>query len=183
MPQWSIIAVLVLAIVLVMSSMDTLLNGITSAFTTELARHGAGDSLLNYSRMITAALIIIPIIVASQGFSVLYLFFIADLVCAAVVFPILLGMYARNFTQTAAVVSSVAGLIAGVMYFPKPDFSPLFNLPSALPGASGDLLYSFGGALVVSAVVAIAFWLAAHLRNTAPYDFDHLNADVDLIEG
>ncbi len=183
MPQWSIIAVLVLAIVLVMSSMDTLLNGITSAFTTELARHGAGDSLLNYSRLITAALIIIPIIVASQGISVLYIFFIADLVCAAVVFPILLGLYVRNFTQMGAVVSSVVGLIAGVLYFPKPDFSPLINLPAALPGTSGDLLYSFGGALVVSTVIAIVFWLVAYLRNTEPYDFDRLSADVELIEG
>ena len=35
MPMWAVVAVLVLAMVLVMSSMDTLLNGITSAITTE----------------------------------------------------------------------------------------------------------------------------------------------------
>ena len=38
MPFWSVVALLVLGIVLVMSSMDTLLNGIVSAVTTDLTR-------------------------------------------------------------------------------------------------------------------------------------------------
>ena len=178
MPIWAIIVVLVLAMVLVMSSMDTLLNGITSAFTTELSRHQSGDSLLSWSRLITAALIVIPIIVASQGMSVLYLFFIADLVCAAFVFPVLLGLYARNFGQWAAVGSSAVGLIVGVLYFPKPDFAGWNSLPGA-----GDLLYSFGGALVASALMAVALWIVSGLMKSESYDFERLNEDVQLIEG
>lgn len=178
MPIWAILIVLVLAVVLVMSSMDTLLNGITSAFTTELSRHSAGSALLTWSRLITAALIVLPIIVASQGMSVLYLFFIADLVCAAVVFPVLLGLYARNFGQGAAIISSLVGLIVGILYFPKPDFAGW----SGLPGA-GDLLYSFGGALLASAVVAVVLWIVYSATNTASYDFEHLSEDVSLIEG
>ena len=138
MPQWVIIAVLVLAVVLVMSSMDTLLNGIASVLTTELVRLGRpGSSLLKASRLITAGLIVLPILVASQGIGVLYLFLVADLVCAAFAVPVILGLYARTFTQTAAVVSSVAGLIVGALYFPGPDFVGW----SGLPGA-GDLLHS-----------------------------------------
>ncbi len=178
MPMWAIIVVLVLAMVLVMSSMDTLLNGITSAFTTELSRHRSGGLLLTWSRMITAALIVLPIIVASQGMSVLYLFFIADLVCAAFVFPVLFGLYVRSFGQWAAVISSVVGLVVGVLYFPKPDFAGW----SGLPGA-GDLLYSFGGALVASAVVAVALWIVSSVMNRASYDFESMDEAVDLIEG
>ena len=51
--------------------------------------------------------------VASQDFSVLYLFLIADLVCAAVLFPVFFGMFARHFNGWAALVSSVAGLWLG----------------------------------------------------------------------
>ena len=178
MPIWAIIFVLVLAMVLVMSSMDTLLNGITSAFTTELSRHQSGGSLLTWSRLITAALIIIPIIVASQGMSVLYLFFIADLVCAAVVFPVLLGLYARNFGQWAAVLSGAVGIVVGAVYFPMPDFAGWNNLPGA-----GDLLYSFGGALVASALVAVVLWIVSRLTKSEAYDFERLNEEVQLIEG
>ena len=178
MPLWAIIAALVLAMALVMSSMDTLLNGITSAFTTELSRHSSGSSLLTWSRFITAALIVLPIIVASQGMSVLYLFFIADLVCAAFVFPVLLGLYVRRFNQWSAVISSAVGLVVGALYFPKPDFAGW----SGLPGA-GDLLYSFGGALLASAVVALAFWVVSVMMNRASYDFSRMRDEVELIEG
>ena len=179
MPQWAIALALVLAIVLVMSSMDTLLNGITSALTTELSRHRrASGSLLLWARIITAALIVIPIIVAAQGMSVLYLFFIADLVCAAVVFPVLLGLYVRNFNQIAAIASSAVGLVVGVLWFPTPGFAGWNGLPGA-----GDLLYSFGGALAASALLSLALWAFARWRKAAPYDFARLNADVELIEG
>lgn len=178
MPLWAIAVVLVLAMVLVMSSMDTLLNGITSAFTTELSRWQSGGALLSVSRLITAGLIVIPIAVATQGISVLYLFFIADLVCAAVVFPMMFGLYARNFNQAYAVLSSLAGLVVGVLWFPKPDFAGW----NVLPGA-GDLLYSFGGALLVSTVLSLVLWGVSKMRDEPAYDFERLAEDVGLMEG
>ena len=176
MPMWAVLAVLVLAMVLVMSSMDTLLNGITSAITTEISRYGKRSSLLTHSRIVTAVLIVIPIIVASQGFSVLYLFLIADLVCAAVVFPMLFGLYARNFSGTAAFVSSIIGLVVGALFFPGPDFAGW----SGIPGA-GSFLYSFGAALGVSAIISVIFSLVSGSKNA--YDFNRLSEDVQLIEG
>ena len=118
MPFWSVVALLVLGIVLVMSSMDTLLNGIVSAVTTDLTRFKpemGSASVLTSSRAVTVVLIIPAIFIASQGYSVLYLFLVADLVCAAAIFPVFFGLYSKNLTGTAALVSSVAGLIVGAV--------------------------------------------------------------------
>ena len=176
MPLWFMVVVLVLAMVLVMSSMDTLLNGITSALVTELARYRDDSSLLGYARFATSALIVIPMAVASQDFSVLYLFLIADLVCAAVLFPVFFGMFARHFNGWAALVSSVAGLVVGALFFPAPDFSGW----NAIPGA-GRLLFSFGGALVVPAVLSVVFSLIARAGNAQAFDYSRLSEEVQLI--
>ena len=133
--------------------------------------------MLTHSRIVTAILlIVIPIIIASQGFSVLYLFLIADLVCAAVVFPMLFGLYARNFSGTAAFVSGIIGLVVGALFFPGPDFAGW----SGIPGA-GSFLYSFGAALGVSAIISIIFSLVSSSENA--YDFNRLSEEVQLIEG
>ena len=185
MPMWAVLAVLVLAMVLVMSSMDTLLNGITSAITTDLTRYAPGGPgnrseigalILRSSRIMTILLIVPAIVVASQGFSVLYLFLIADLVCAAVVFPMLFGLYARNFSGTAAFVSGIIGLVVGALFFPGPDFAGW----SGIPGA-GSFLYSFGAALGVSAIISVIFSLVSNSENA--YDFNRLSEEVQLIEG
>ena len=185
MPMWAVLAVLVLAMVLVMSSMDTLLNGITSAITTDLTRYAPGGPgnrseigalILRSSRIMTILLIVPAIVVASQGFSVLYLFLIADLVCAAVVFPMLFGLYARNFSGKAAFVSGIVGLVVGALFFPGPDFAGW----SGIPGA-GSFLYSFGAALGVSAIISVIFALVSSSENA--YDFNRLSEEVQLIEG
>ena len=179
MPAWSAVVVLLLALMLVMSSMDTLLNGIASTITSDLARYRpdlAGGSLLRSSRVITAVLIIPAIVVASQGWSVLYLFLIADLVCAAVLFPVFFGMYTRTFSASDALVSSVAGLVVGALLFPLPDFSAWNSLP-----LSGSTLYSFGAALGVSTVLSIVLNLVSVNRRAEEYDFSRLAQQVKLI--
>ena len=113
MPFWSVVALLVLGIVLVMSSMDTMLNGITSTITVDIARtkpEMGGSSLLRSSRAITVVLILPAIFIASKGYSVLYLFLIADLVCAAAIFPVFYGLYSKHLSGTAALISSIVGL-------------------------------------------------------------------------
>jgi Na+/proline symporter len=173
------VVVLLLALMLVMSSMDTLLNGIASTITSDLARYRpdlAGVSLLRSSRVITAVLIVPAIFVASQGWSVLYLFLIADLVCAAVLFPVFFGMYTRSFSASDALVSSVAGLVVGALLFPLPDFSAWNSLP-----LSGSTLYSFGAALGVSTVLSIALNLVSAGRKVQEYDFARLAQQVKLI--
>ena len=177
MSPWMVVVVLVLAMALVMSSMDTLLNGIVSTITTEVAHYRRSPSMLGHARLTTAALIVIPIGVASQGYSVLYLFLIADLMCAATLFPVFFGMFARHFNGWAALVSSVAGLVVGALFFPAPDFSGWNSIPGA-----GRFLFSFGGALAVSAALSMVCALICSLGNAKAYDYTRLSAEVHLIE-
>ena len=70
MSAWSVLAVLILVLVLVMSSMDTLLNGIASAVTTNLARFKPdlnGSFLLGSGRLITIATMIPAIVIAPRA--------------------------------------------------------------------------------------------------------------------
>lgn len=183
MPTWAVVVVLILALVLVMSSLDTLLNGIASIITSDLARFKldlGGLSLMQSSRFITVILIIPAIFIASRGWSVLYLFLIADLVCSAAVFPVLWGFYSSRFTGRAALTSSLAGLVVGALFFPKSDFSPW--LPNIF--WAGKFLASFGFALGVS--VASSLVLTSVLRYFKvedEFEFSHLREQVSLIDG
>ena len=180
MPFWSVVALLVLGIVLVMSSMDTLLNGIVSAVTTDLTRFKpemGSASVLTSSRAVTVVLIIPAIFIASQGYSVLYLFLVADLVCAAAIFPVFFGLYSKNLTGTAALFSSVAGLIVGALFFPTSNFEAWNSIPE-----SGRMVISFGSAVGVSTVIAVASTFISTRSGTSTFDFARLKEQVRLID-
>ena len=180
MPFWSVVALLVLGIVLVMSSMDTLLNGIVSAVTTDLTRFKpemGSASVLTSSRAVTVVLIIPAIFIASQGYSVLYLFLVADLVCAAAIFPVFFGLYSKNLTGTAALVSSLAGLIVGALFFPTSNFEAWNSIPE-----SGRMVISFGSAVGVSTVIAVASTLLSTRSGASTFDFARLKEQVRLID-
>ncbi len=185
MPTWVAVGVLLLALVLVMSSLDTLLNGIASAVTSDLARFRpalAGASLLKWSRGITVVLIIPAILIASQGYSVLYLFLIADMVCSAVVFPVFWGLYSRRFGGGGALVSSAVGLIAGVAFFPTPEAPYLTGWLIDIEWA-GQLVASFAFALGAATLASLAFTAAAgSLGRPRLFDFARLRERVRLIE-
>jgi Na+/proline symporter len=126
--------VLVLVLALVMSSLDTLLNGIASVFTIDLVRFFPAmpsTGILRASRILTVAVGIPVVLIAAQGYNVLYLFLLADLVCAGALFPVLFGLYSRRLTGTMAFWSSLLGIGAGALFFPLPNFSPWNALPFA----------------------------------------------------
>jgi Na+/proline symporter len=103
---WVIAVVLVLALALVASSVDTLENGMAALIATE--RPGIG---LRGARMATVVVMLPATLAAFQGYSVLRLLLIADLLCAALVVPALLGLWRRT-TTAAAVCGCVAGFVA-----------------------------------------------------------------------
>ena len=141
-----IFAVMILAVALVMSSMDTLLNGLVSVFTTDLARLKPKinkKKILNAARWITVVLAGITILVAKQGYSVLYLFLVADLICSGAAFPTFYGLFSKKHSGIIAFIASISGIIAGLFFFPDPTFS------------RGNLLYSFLIALVVSSIITL----------------------------
>ena len=184
MPTWAVVAVLMLALVLVMSSMDTLLNGIASAVTSDLSRFRpelSGASLLRSSRWTTVVLVLPAIFIASRGYSVLYLFLIADLVCAAAVFPVFWGLYSRRFGGSAALASCVVGLVVGVLFFPTPEAPYLTGWIIDIDWAT-QLVVSFGFALGASTLLSLVLTgLAGRVGTLYVYDFNRLREQVRLI--
>ncbi|MGD1898052.1 MAG: Na+/proline symporter [Phormidesmis sp.] len=173
-PGWLVGAVVLLAVALVMSSLDSLLNGISAVFTVDLLRlSNQPNQVLLISRVLTVAVGIPAVAIAAQGYSVLYLFFVADLICAALLFPILLSFYNRYQSSANAFCSSVLGIAVGTLFFPKPDFSPLVNI-----SGGGDLLNSFAAALVASTLVSL-IWCSIDTRfrqgNNKPFNYSNLS--------
>lgn len=177
LPGWVSIAVLVLVLALVMSSLDSLLNGIASLFTTDLLRifpEKSTNGILNLTRGLTLVIGIPAILIAARGYNVLYLFLLADLVCAGALFPVLFGLYSRRLTGQMALWSTVVAIAAGALFFPTPSFAPWNGLPFA-----GDLLVSFAAPIVVSAVLCLGWiQLRAHQGKTEAYDFGQLSRDI-----
>lgn len=186
MPSWMIITTLILAVILVMSSIDTLLNGIASTIVTDLSRYTQKSEtnhlLLPASRWITILLIPPAILVAAQNMSVLYLFFIADLVCAAVLFPVFVGMFSKNFSARSSLISTIVGLMVGALLFPSNDFAGTWhNIPlyEFIPTGS---LPSFGSALIFSSILSIILAIVGKLNKSDPFDFSSLKTKIDLIK-
>ncbi len=177
LPGWVGLAVLVLVLALVMSSLDSLLNGIASVFTTDLLRifpAQTSSGILRLTRLLTVVVGLPAIAIAARGYNVLYLFLLADLVCAGALFPVLFGLYSRRLTGTMAFWSAVAAIAAGALFFPRPDFSPWNNLPFA-----GDLLVSFAAPILVSTLLCLGWiQLQASQGKTKVFDFGILRRNI-----
>jgi Na+/proline symporter len=127
--------------------------------------------LLRLSRGLTVAFGIPAILIAARGFDVLYLFLLADLVCAGAFIPVIVGLYSTRLTQAVALTASLIGIVAGALFFPAPDFSAWLPLPG-----NGDLLVSFGIAALLSSLalgLGILMFPADH-----PFDFHSLQGRV-----
>lgn len=163
-PSWVTLAVVVLAVLLVMSSADTMFNAIASVVTADLARlldQPTQRSLWMGGRVLTGVVGIGAIVIGSQGYSVLELFLTADLLAAAIFVPFLAGLYSERLSGVGAIVSSLAGIVIGVAYFPllRGPIATVPGLGQLLPAP--EFLAAFVGATVVSTVVAIlaiALW-------------------------
>ncbi|HZY65048.1 MAG TPA: hypothetical protein VFE21_04135 [Rubrobacteraceae bacterium] len=146
MPVWLAIGLVLLGLALVMSSADTLLNGIASIVAVDLRRAMPGSRtrfLLGASRISTLLLAVPLLWIAAQGYSVLYLLLLADLVCAAAVFPVFYGLYSERYTGRAAILGTLAGLVAGGFLFPGPAMT------------RGSLLGAFVAAAAFSVFVSL----------------------------
>ncbi len=110
--------------------------------------------------------------VALQGYSVLRLFLIADLLCATAVVPALLGLWRRT-TARGALAGGVAGLVGAVA--PGVVAGGLdHGVAQATFAAGVPTLAPFLWALVASAVVTVAVSLAGRTET----DLESLDARV-----
>ena len=128
------IIVLILAISLTVSSIDTLINAISSLIIIDGNKviKFKGD-YLKLSKHIIIILSLISFFVASKGLSILYLFLLADLFCCAAVLSIFYSFYSKSFNEKKAYISIIIGLIGGILLFPSPDFSKSLLVGIILP--------------------------------------------------
>jgi len=123
--QFEIVAIviIVLAISLTVSSVDTLINAISSLIIVDGDRVFKTRDSLFLSKIIVIILCLITFFIASKGFSILYLFLLADLLCCSAVLTIFYGFYNKSFSVKTAFISILVGICAGLLFFPSPDFS------------------------------------------------------------
>ena len=118
------IIIIVLAISLTISSIDTLINAISSLIVVDGNKViKFKGNYLNLSKQIIILLSLITFFLASQGFSILYLFLLADLFCCAAVLTVFYSFYSKILNEKNSYISIIIGLVAGVLFFPSPDFS------------------------------------------------------------
>jgi Na+/proline symporter len=144
MPAWMGAGLIVLGLALVMSSADTILSAIASLVIADLGVHFShlGQNTRQVSQWLLAVLCVPVFYVAAQGYSVLYLFLVADLICAAAVFPVFIGLFSDRFHRQSALWSTIAGMASGGLLFPP-------------PGTGGSLLPAFAAALLAPVAVGL----------------------------
>lgn len=165
-PGWFAIALIPLGLALVMSTADTTISAVSSLIAVDVRRLTPAinkRALMALSRWLIFLLAIPVMIVAAQGYSVLYLFLLADLFCSAAAFPVFFGLFNRRYSGGMAFFSTLCGLIAGILLFPEPGEKPTY------------LLESF---LLAALVPALVSFLMLRLKSPVHFDFSTLNTAI-----
>jgi len=130
------IIIVILGLSLTISTVDTLINAISSLIVVDgkaTFNFSKNTNYLKFSKYLIVGLSIIVFIVASKGFSILYLFLLADLFCCAFVLTVFYSFYSKNLNEKTAYISIIIGLIGGFLLFPTPDFSRSLLVGIILP--------------------------------------------------
>ena len=128
--------IVTLGLALTISTVDTLVNAISSLFVVDgkaTFNLNKKTDYLKLSKYFIIFLSVITFIVASKGYDILYLFLLADLFCCAFVLTVFLSFYNKNINEKTAYISIIVGLIAGFLMFPFPDFSKSLLVGVLLP--------------------------------------------------
>ena len=122
------------------------------------------NNFLGLSKVLIIILSCISLVVASKGYSILYLFLLADLLCCAAVFTVFYGFYQKNFKEKNSMISILLGLFLGLLLFPSPDFSKSILVGIMLPldlfpqiVSSSLLFWSFLLATVAPVIVIMSY--------------------------
>ena len=128
--------IIVLGLALTISTVDTLINAISSLIVVDgkaLFNFRKETNYLKFSKSVIIFLSIISFVVASKGFDILYLFLLADLFCCAFVLTIFYSFYNKNISEKTAYIAIIIGLISGILFFPSPDFSKSLLIGILMP--------------------------------------------------
>ena len=128
--------IITLGLALTISTVDTLVNAISSLFVVDgkaTFNLNKKTDYLKLSKYFIIFLSVIAFIVSSKGYDVLYLFLLADLFCCAFVLTVFLSFYNKSIDEKTAYTSIIVGLIGGFLLFPFPDFSKSLLVGILLP--------------------------------------------------
>lgn len=165
-PAWVALAVLALALVLVMSTLGSLANGLAGLVAADVAAFRPATTprqRLAIGRGVTIAAALIAVPIAAAQPSVTYVFLVADLLCATAVVPVFAGLMGARLPAWGLFAAVAAGMAAAVPAFPKTDFiTPMVDLRPllGLPAGTNAMLVSFALAIAVSGTVAAICVLA-----------------------
>ncbi len=151
--------IIILGMALTISTVDTLINAISSLLILDgkaVFNLSKKTNYLNFSKYIILFLSFISFIIASKGFDILYLFLLADLFCCAFVLTVFLSFYDKSINENLAYISILIGLIGGFVLFPSPDFSKSLLVGVFIPI---DLFPSF----VTQSLLFLSFIVATFL--------------------
>ena len=169
-----IVSILVLALALTLSTIDTLINAISSILIVngkQINRLISGKSTKDKTNYIIILISILVFILASKGFSILYLFLLADLFCCAAVVVIFYGFFNKKINSRLTYLSIFSALILGLLFFPSTDFQSsilvgnLLPLEFFSPIITTNLLFiSFAAAIITQLALIIFYSLRNSLR-------------------
>ena len=128
--------IIVLGLALTISTVDTLINAISSLIVVDgkaVFNLRKETNYLKFSKSVIIFLSIISFVVASKGFDILYLFLLADLFCCTFVLTIFYSFYNKNISEKTAYIAIIIGLISGILFFPSPDFSKSLLIGILIP--------------------------------------------------
>ena len=151
--------VIILGLALTISTVDTLINAISSLIVVDgksTFNFKNKTDYLKFSKNVIIFLSLISFIIASKGFDILYLFLLADLFCCAFVLTVFYSFYNKNINEKTAYVSIIIGLIGGFLMFPSPDFSKSLLVGILMPK-------EFFGPFVAQSLLFLSFVVATFL--------------------
>ena len=151
--------IIILGLALTISTVDTLVNAISSLFVIDgkaTFKFKFKADYLKLSKYFIVFLSLITFFIASKGFDILYLFLLADLFCCAFVLTVFYSFYNNKIKEKTAYLSIIIGLIGGFLIFPFPDFSKSLLVGVILPA---ELFSSF----VKQSLLFLSFIIATFL--------------------
>ena len=169
-----VIMVLILALSLTLSTIDTLINAISSLLIVngdQISEKFKGKKIKEKTNLVILFLCFLVFILASKGFSILYLFLLADLLCCSAVVTIFYGFFNKKISSKLALNSIIFGLIFGLLFFPNQNFENsilvgnLISIEYFPILVSTNLLFiSFLISLIVPFIIILTHSLRSSLR-------------------
>jgi Na+/proline symporter len=151
-----VVGILILAMSLTLSTIDTLINAISSLIIVngdQINKSLSGKKIKGKANLIILFLSVLVFILASKGYSILYLFLLADLLCCAAVITIFYGFFNKKINTKLAASSIFCGLILGLLFFPSMDFQSSILV--------GNLISKdFFSSLIIGNLLFISFFIS-----------------------